>query len=275
MAGAMIQTSGADPESLAFAEREWLARRLWRRHLWRVGFVAALTIVLAVLLAGISIPVGIHLATGLWLGTLGGAVQWDMDETNWRQGGITRVSFRSRWQMWNNTFSDDDLHYLLNLHRVVSLNIAECDKITSNGLTTLRGLEFLTDLDLARLARYRFPASGGGPVPLDETCLVPVAGLGRLENLSLAGNLITDRGLSQIAKMANLKFLDLSATEITDKGLIVIQGMTRLESVSLGATRVTKGGLTKLQTARPDLWIELYVEPEVEHAVKLARGATR
>ena len=77
--------------------------------------------------------------------------------------------------------------------------------------------------------------------------------LPRLEVLTLSGNLITDRGLSQIASDGDLKILDLEATEVTDAGLVYIEGMKNLEAVNLGATRVTKEAVTQLQMARPDL----------------------
>jgi hypothetical protein len=45
--------------------------------------------------------------------------------------------------------------------------------------------------------------------------------------------------------------------------------------VNLGATHVTKEGLARLQMARPDLTIELDVEPAVEQGVKLRRRVTQ
>ena len=96
------------------------------------------------------------------------------------------------------------------LHRVVSLNLAENDRITNKGLAALRGLDFLSELNLDRLDRFRQPAFRLAiRLRLTDACLVHLQALPRLENLSLAGNLITDQGLSQIAKMANLKILDL------------------------------------------------------------------
>jgi hypothetical protein len=51
-----------------------------------------------------------------------------------------------------------------------------------------------------------------------------------------------------------------------------IEGMKNLERVDLGATRVTKEGLAQLRLARPNLTIELEVDPEVEQRVKASRG---
>ena len=45
--------------------------------------------------------------------------------------------------------------HLRKLHRVVSLNLAENDRITNKGLAALRGLDSLSELNLERLDRYR------------------------------------------------------------------------------------------------------------------------
>jgi hypothetical protein len=272
----MIQAARTDSERLARAERRRPTRRLWRAHGTRAGFLVALVIAVSGFVAVAWMSVGTHLVTAWWLERLEGRVRWAVDETNWRQGGVTSMSFQSRLSgAWNSTFGDEDLRYLHKLHRLVSLDLSECDKITSKGLAELRGLEFLTELNLARLDRYRHPVTGGRPVPLDETCLPALQGLERLEMLSLSGNLITDRGVSQIAKMANLKFLELEATEVSDAGLVYLQGMKNLQRVSLGATRVTIEGITKLQSARPVLVVDVDTEWDVERGVKLVRGATR
>jgi hypothetical protein len=248
------------------------SERLTQLQVRRRVFITVLALALATLLAAVAIPVGRHLVTAWWLESLHGMVQWEMDETNWRQGGVTSVSFAAR-NWWNVKLSNGELKYLWNLHRVVSLDLAEKDGITTKGLAALRGLEFLSELNLARLDRYR-PDRLGNLVPFTDACLVHLQALPRLEKLGLAGNQITDQGLAQLAKMSKLKTLDLSATEVTDAGLIHLQGMKSLGAVNLGATRVTKEGLTILQTARPDLLIELDTEPAVEEAVKLRRGAT-
>ena len=80
----------------------------------------------------------------------------------------------------------------------------------TRGWPRLRGLDFLSELNLDRLNRFRHAQSSSHiRLPLTDACLVHLQALPRLENLSLAGNLITDQGLSQIAAMTNLKVLDL------------------------------------------------------------------
>jgi hypothetical protein len=208
---------------------------------------------------------------------MGCRIDWQIDETNWWQGGVTSVSGVRHYvgSIFGTDLSDRDLHYLLDLRPVQSLNLAECNHITDKGLAILGGLQHLTELDLTRLMRYRSNAIGSTPVPLTDTCLVHLQSLPRLQKLSLSGDRITDRGLAQIAQMKSLVELDLVAAEVTDAGLTHLQGMKHLKSINLAATRVTAAGVAKLQEARPDLSITMETEPEIERGVKLRRGEIR
>jgi hypothetical protein len=273
MTPSMIQTTGPCSESLPRATRERFEDPLRRRQAMRRSVIAALALTLAALALIVSITVGTHLVAAWWLERLHCAVVWEMDNNNWRQGGVTRVYHSTRSWGWSD-LGNADLNRLKRLHRVVSLDLAEADKITNKGLAALRGLVDLSELNLDRSERFRLAAFRAQVPPLTDACVVHLQALPRLENLTLAGNSITDQGLSQIAKMANLKFLDLNATEVSDVGLAELEGMKSLKTVNLGATRVTSAGVAKLQQARPDLTIELDIDPAVEHEVTLRRGAT-
>jgi Leucine Rich repeat len=264
MAPPMTLTCPRTTEPPRHADPELFRQRTRRREAFRRGVIAAL-------LVGAFFLIGQHLLTAWWLERQVGAVLWDIDKTNWRQGGATSVSFAAR-NSWDVRLRDGDLDHVRRLHRVVSLDLAENDRITNKGLSGLRGLDFLAELNLERLERYRQPQFGRISIPLTDACLVHLQTLPRLENLTLAGNLITDQGLSRIAQMSSLKVLDLSATEVSDAGLAHIAGMKNLERVDLGATRVTEEGLTQLRMARPNLTIVLDVEPAVEQGVKASRG---
>ena len=157
---------------------------------------------------------------------------------------------------------------------------------SARGQARSRRMQYDHKCGAGEAARARFPdriepgalepisiRSVWSPLGSLDRCLPgPSASPARLEKLTLAGNLITDSGLSQIATITNLKTLDLEATEVSDAGLIHLEGMKNLKVVNLGATHVTKEGLAKLQMARPDLTIELDVEPAVEEGVKMRRG---
>ena len=64
---------------------------------------------------------------------------------------------------------------------------------------------------------------------LKDSCLVPLQGLTQLENLTLSGNRITDKGLELIAHLPNLETLDLDATDVSDAGIASLQSMKNLK----------------------------------------------
>ena len=103
-----------------------------------------------------------------------GAVLWEIDKTNWRQGGVTTVELTAL-RAPDPRFSNFDLTHLRKLHRVVSLDLAENDQITNKGLAALRGLDFLADLNLERMDRYRNPESGRVSRPLTDAVPDPRA----------------------------------------------------------------------------------------------------
>ena len=242
-----------------------------RRELLRKGTIVGVSITLAVLVVIVASFVGTHLSAEWWIKSHQGNVVWEMDDTNWRQGGVTSVAFAPR-RFSPALLGDADLVHLHRLFTVVSLNLSDNDEISDKGLAGLRGLDFLNELSLDRLGRF-LPNSFGDRFPvLTDACLVHVQALPRLESLTLAGNRITDQGLSQLAAMPRLKSIDLSATEISDAGLAYLEGMKSLESVNLGATRVTTEGIRKFRTVRPDLMIELDVDPVVAEGVKRQQG---
>ncbi len=274
MATSMILTTTRSSEPLDRVDPEMFRQRSRRSDALRVGAIAALAISLATVVVSLSAIAGAHLIAAWWLGSVNGRVSWEIDKTNWQHGGETSVSFSLR-NTCATSIGDDDLAQVRNLHRVVSLDLADNDRITEKGLASLRGLNFLSDLSLERLDRFRQPPARAVSIPLNNACLVHLQALPRLETLSLSGNRITDQGLSQVARMASLKVLDLTATEISDAGLVYLEGMKSLERVNLGATGVTKKGIAQLQMARPDLLIELETEPGVEQEASLARGLTQ
>jgi hypothetical protein len=269
--------AGRPRPPLSLDERLLEEDRLWQRQTIRRGLIAAVVVAVISLLFFLALPIVNHLRTAWWLQRLGCRIDWQIDETNWRQGGVTAVSGARTYlgAIFGADLGDRDLHYLLDLRSVQSLNLTECNQITDKGLAILGGLPHLTELDLTRLMRFRRDSIGSRPVPLTDACLVHLGSLPRLKRLSLAGNRITDRGLAQLAQLTHLTELDLVATGVSDAGLIHLQGMRSLKSVNLAATRVTAQGLAKLQEARPDLAITMETAPEIEQAVKERRGETR
>ena len=259
----------AEPLSRAAGQRTELQSR--RRELLRKGTIVGVSVTLAAIVIVAASFVGTHLIASWWIQSHQGNVVWEMDDSNWRQGGVTSVAFAPR-RFSPSLLGDADLVHVHRLFPVVSLNLSDNDEISDKGLAGLRGLDYLNELSLDRLGRFR-PNSFGDRFPvLTDACLVHVQALPRLESLSLAGNKITDQGLSQLAAMPRLKSIDLSATEITDAGLTSLEGMKTLEWVNLGATHVSIEGILKFRTARPDVTVDLEVDPVVAEGVKSQQG---
>jgi hypothetical protein len=171
MAPSMTLTTARSNDPLHHADPGPYRQRARRSEALRRRVIAGLALTIATLLVGAFFLVGQHLFTAWWLERHDGTVLWDIDETNWRQGGVTSVSFAARIS-WGPRLRDGDLDHFRRLHRVVSLD----------------------------------------------------------------------------------------------------EGMRSLKAVKLGATRVTKEGIATLGLARPNLKIELDVDPAVEQEVKLNRG---
>jgi Leucine Rich repeat len=272
MAHPMTFPNARSTEPTPQADPEWLRYRSRRREGLGRGIIAAVALAVAALLVGAYFLVGAHLVAAWWLQGLHGIVVWDIDQKNWQTGGVTSVSFVSKNSFFDTRINDGDLAHLSKLNRLVSLDLSENDRITDRGLAGLHGLDFLSELNLERLDRYRQHPSRVVSIPLTDACLPHLQALPRLESLILSGNQITDRGLFRIATMTKLKNLDLSATEVTDAGMVHIAGMKSLDRVNLGATRVTKEGIGQLRLARPDLSIEFEIDPAVDEGVKRVRG---
>ena len=74
-----------------------------------------------------------------------------------------------------------------------------------------------------------------------------IAGLTRLELLSLRGAHVTDPGLSHLKSLTNLKYLWLEKAHVTDEGLAHLKGLTQLVYLSLEDTQITDAGLVHLK----------------------------
>src|SRR5262249_56176182 len=111
---------------------------------------AALVVAVTTLLFVLAHPVVNHLRTAWWLERLGCRIDWQIDGTNWRQGGVTSVSgvSRSGIQIFGAELVDRDLHYLLDLRPVQSLTLAQSHPIPTTALPIPRGPHPPTHLHL-------------------------------------------------------------------------------------------------------------------------------
>jgi internalin A len=174
---------------------------------------------------------------------------------------------------------------LANLRNMVDMRelIMNGVKLTSDGLTSLRGMTRLTDLWIAG-SRVEDLAPIGNLTgmhvllisnsPITDAGLAPVAGFTALERLALASTPISDSGLKHLQGLTNLADLDLYKTRVTDAGLPDLTGLTSLQNLTLASTGVTDKGLAHLAGLSSLATLSLYdtgVSDEgLEHLAKLS-----
>jgi hypothetical protein len=263
MAGTESSPPGDATPVLDAAARARDARRMHHRQIIRRGVIAGLVVAIVGLLAAIAVPAFYQLRESWLLEASGFSVMWNIDEDNWMSGGVTTVNYRQR-SSWLSGSRDLDLKILPRLLNVDTVSLAECD-VTVQGLDSLRGLKHLKVLSLLRLNHLRHGSSVTG---LSDACLIPIQGLSQLQDLTLAGNRITDNGLALIAGLHELQSLDLTATDVTDAGLVHLQSLKKLKNRSLGGTLATPQGARALQSALPGLEVSFDIDPELERILK-------
>jgi hypothetical protein len=245
----MSQGTTAEPDLVAEEQS-----RLRRKRLAILTFVAAFVLASIVSYRVLRILFAIG-----WLAWRGGAVDWDINASNWRQSGVTSASFAARSTLYPGRVQDADLRSLKELHHLESLDLANCIEVTDAGLAALSGLVDLKVLDLSRNpAIVSTWFSNANPnAKLTDATLVHVGALPRLTSLVLSGNAITDAGLARLSGLRNLETLELDDTPVTDAGLHHLKGLKRLKVLSLIKTKVTTEGATALQKTIPGLVITL------------------
>lgn len=137
--------------------------------------------------------------------------------------------------------TDAELAYLRRLPHLGVLYFNGTD-ITDAGLANISRLTELNSLSL-------------NDTRVTDAGLVHIERLKQLETLELSGTQITDDGLAHLRVLMKLRELNLSGTHVTDAGLVHLEGLTQLMIVYLGRTQVTDDGARKLQTIRPNSWV--------------------
>jgi hypothetical protein len=130
--------------------------------------------------------------------------------------------------------TDDDLAVLHNLTDLRTLTLMNRRRITDDGLRFVAGLRRLQKLSL-------------DGTNIDGSGLAHIRSLKGIELLTVSGTPLSDEGLEHIVTLSNLKMLDLSNTKITDKGLIHLASLKSLESLQIRDTAVTDNGLMHIK----------------------------
>ncbi|MEX2120576.1 MAG: hypothetical protein WD847_13360 [Pirellulales bacterium] len=129
--------------------------------------------------------------------------------------------------------TDHDLAVFNDLPHVRVLDLRNTPGISDDGLAHLAGLSKLESLSLDRTA-----VAGHG--------LRHLRRLPNLQHLGLAATPLTDAGLAELRCHKRLQSLDLTATRITDKGLSILPRLISLQRLQLAQTGITDAGLEHL-----------------------------
>lgn len=249
------------------ADREGFARRMHRRQQVRRGLAIG-GIVVAVASAYFFLGSWIqHYRAAAGLRASGFAVDWrpDRDRGFWQGASAVHCTHH----FWLSRPHDDEVKLLVKLKNVDELNLAECT-VSEASLADLGSLPELADLNLSRLNHLRF-RGGSEAAGMGDGCLAGVQKLTQLRRLSLAGNRITDDGLTRLSGLTGLEDLDLMATDVTDAGLEHLHSLRKLVSLNLAGTRVTPAGISRFKQAHPDVEILLDIDPDLGQALQQMR----
>jgi hypothetical protein len=137
----------------------------------------------------------------------------------------------------------------------------ETPKITPNGLRRLKGLPIRTlNLHQPNLNREHIKAAVESFPKLetlmldrsgiDDTCLEPLRGNGRIKNLWLRETRVTDAGLGPLTTMSRLSNLSLAGTSVTDAAIPTLMKCASLNVLNLSKTAVTDSGLAAFPSGR-------------------------
>jgi hypothetical protein len=158
--------------------------------------------------------------------------------------------------------TDATLEQIAKLDRLEYLKLNGGRGITDCGAAKLAGLTRLQYLSLQRTGM-----TGAG--------LRHLRGLMRLQELDLFNSdKIDDSGLAHLRGLHQLTSLDLSGTCVTDAGLVHLRGLNSLTSLDLSSTAITDAGLEHLRglTGLKEVWVSetkvtLVGAAKLEHAV--------
>jgi hypothetical protein len=80
---------------------------------------------------------------------------------------------------------------------------------------------------------------------------------GRVIDIKLEGEHVTDAAIEEVIKFSELKRLSLYGSSVTDQGLQKLSSCRKLESLGLGRTKITRKGLRHLEPLPCLSWLWL------------------
>ena len=155
------------------------------------------------------------------------------------------------------SIDDNGLASVKDLAGLETLIFDGCQGITDRGVAHFEKLKNLRVLHICRDDTLH----GENPSAevITDVGMKHLAGLRRLEDLTLTGQTISDAGLRHLKALTNLKRLSLSGGDISDAGFEHLTGLVRLESLSVSETSLTPAGVEAFRSKMPSRLRELDV----------------
>jgi hypothetical protein len=110
---------------------------------------------------------------------------------------------------------------------------------------------------------------------VDDSALIHVKTLPKLEVLGLCANPITDEGVRHLAVVSNLEEVHLGGTQISDDALASLRELPKIRRLSLNGTRITDASIRYFKeiVTLKELWIyDTQITPEGVDSLREALG---
>jgi hypothetical protein len=156
--------------------------------------------------------------------------------------------------LYGDKICDADLHVLPRLRKLKHLGFLRTQ-------LTAAGMEHVSQMPELRTLRIY------DGMAIDDTALIPIGRLSRLEDLALGQTGITDDGLRHLHGLNQLKKLDLRITNITDEGIAHLASFDKLQELTLNAN-ITDAGMRKLTALQSLKYLNLPGSPVTDEGMK-------
>ncbi len=184
-------------------------------------------------------------AAWLWGQTFSVELYWPMPYDHKMQimDNVAKLKSLERFTASYLPVTDSDLAQIKDLKALQWLSVNDDLKLTDRGLSYIKGLTSLQNLDLCG-------------TDVTDAGLSHINGLTSLQNLYLDRTHVTNLGLSYIKGLTSLQDLCLYGTHVTDAGLVQLKGLKALRHIDLQRTNVTNAGVADLRIALPNCQID-------------------
>lgn len=229
-----------------------------QRSVWlRPGLAALGLVLLAALLLGIGLGPGRSFLRNWWIAGVGGTTPPATSSASIKEPLVEGDSER-RAAIWAlelggkvDIICEGDVQpqplagsLPTRPFKVFKIDLTRNEKVDDAGLHNLAGLARIDSLSLHQTR-------------ITDAGIIPIAKLKSLHGLDLYHTGITDTALQQIGTLTNLRALSIHDTNITDTGLSHLRNLTELEALNLANTSVGDRGIAHLAGIQKLNWLQL------------------